>query len=81
MRRSPASRVNSVSWDDIVKVTGLERREIEKFADIYGKSKRCIIRGGYGMQRNYNGARMTRAIAIMHALRGMFDKPACGIQG
>ena len=73
------ARVNSVSWDDIVKVTGLERREIEKFADIYGKSKRCIIRGGYGMQRNYNGARMTRAIAIMHALRGMFDKPACGI--
>ena len=31
------------------------------------------------MQRNYNGARMTRAIAIMHALRGMFDRPNAGI--
>lgn len=72
-------RVKSVEWDDIVKVTGVSRAEIEKFAAVYGQSKRCIIRGGYGMQRNFNGARMTRAIGIMHALRGMFDKPACGI--
>lgn len=73
------ARVNEISWNDIVKTTGLTREEIEKFADIYGKSKRCIIRAGYGMQRNYNGARMTRAIGIMHAMRGMFDKPACGL--
>ncbi len=73
------ARVNEISWNDIEKSTGVSRVEIEKFADIYGKSKRCIIRGGYGMQRNYNGARMTRAIGIMHAMRGMFDKPACGL--
>ncbi len=72
-------KVNSVQWADIVKVTGCTQADIEKFADIYGKSKRCIIRGGYGMQRNFNGARMTRAIGIMHALRGMFDKPHCGL--
>ena len=72
-------KVDSVKWEDIERVTGVKRAEIEKFAEIYGKSKRCIIRGGYGMQRNYNGARMTRAIGIMHALRGMFDKPSCGI--
>ncbi len=72
-------KVDAVKWEDIERVTGLKRAEIEEFADIYGKSQRCIIRGGYGMQRNYNGARMTRAIGIMHALRGMFDKHACGI--
>lgn len=72
-------KVDSVKREDIERVTGVKRAEIEKFAEIYGKSKRCIIRGGYGMQRNYNGARMTRAIGIMHALRGMFDKPGCGI--
>lgn len=72
-------KVNSVKWEDIERVTGCKRAEIEKFAARYGKSKNCIIRGGYGMQRNYNGARMTRAIAIMHALRGMFDRPNAGI--
>lgn len=72
-------KVNSVKWEDIERVTGCKRAEIEKFAALYGKSKDCIIRGGYGMQRNYNGARMTRAIAIMHALRGMFDRPNAGI--
>lgn len=72
-------KVNSVKWEDIERVTGCKRAEIEKFAALYGKSKNCIIRGGYSMQRNYNGARMTRAIAIMHALRGMFDRPNAGI--
>lgn len=72
-------KVNSVKWEDIERVTGCKRAEIEKFAALYGKSKNCIIRGGYGMQRNYNGARMTRAIAIMHALRGMFDRPNAGM--
>ena len=72
-------KVNSVKWEDIERVTGCKRAEIEKFAALYGKSKNCIIRGGYGMQRNYNGARMTRAIAIMHALLGMFDRPNAGI--
>lgn len=72
-------KVNSVKWEDIERVTGCKRAAIEKFAALYGKSKNCIIRGGYGMQRNYNGARMTRAIAIMHALRGMFDRPNAGI--
>lgn len=72
-------KVNSVKWEDIERVTGCKRAEIEKFAALYGKSKNCIIRGGYGMQRNYNGARMTRAITIMHALRGMFDRPNAGI--
>lgn len=72
-------KVNSVKWEDIERITGCKRAEIEKFAALYGKSKNCIIRGGYGMQSNYNGARMTRAIAIMHALRGMFDRPNAGI--
>ena len=72
-------KVNSVKWEDIERVTGCKRAEIEKFAALYGKSKNYIIRGCYGMQRYYNGARMTRAIAIMHALRGMFDRPNAGI--
>lgn len=73
------AKVNSVDWKDIERVTGLTQKQIEEFADVYGHAERIIIRAGYGMQRNYNGARMTRAIAIMQAMRGMFDKPSCGI--
>lgn len=73
------AKVNSVDWKDIERVTGLTQKQIEEFADVYGRAERIIIRAGYGMQRNYNGARMTRAIAIMQAMRGMFDKPSCGI--
>lgn len=73
------AKVNSVDWKDIERVTGLTQKQIEEFADVYGRAERIIIRAGYGMQRNYNGARMTRAIGILQAMRGMFDKPSCGI--
>lgn len=73
------ARVNSISWDEIVKTTDLKREDIEEWAKVYCNAKKVIIRGGYGMQRNYNGARMTRAIGIMQAMHGMFDKPNCGI--
>ena len=72
------AKVNSVDWKDIERVTGLTQKQIEEFADVYGRAERIIIRAGYGMQRNYNGARMTRAIGILQAMRGMFDKPSCG---
>ena len=48
------AKVNSVDWKDIERVTGLTQKQIEEFADVYGRAERIIIRAGYGMQRNYN---------------------------
>jgi anaerobic selenocysteine-containing dehydrogenase len=69
----------SISWEDIVKTTGLEKKEIEEFADLLGHCKNVIMRGGLGMNRNYNGARMARAYSILFAVRGFFGRPNTGI--
>lgn len=37
------------------------------------------MRGGLGMNRNYNGARMARAYSILFAVRGFFGRPNTGI--
>ncbi|MPY25595.1 molybdopterin-containing oxidoreductase family protein [Shewanella sp. YLB-07] len=67
-------RLDEMSYDEIEKVTGIPREKMFKFAKVYGESELSVLRLGYGMQRNYNGARMSRAIAMMHAVAGQFGK-------
>jgi anaerobic selenocysteine-containing dehydrogenase len=67
-------RLDEMSYDEIEQVTGVPREKMFKFAKVYGESELSVLRLGYGMQRNYNGARMSRAIAMMHAVAGQFGK-------
>ncbi len=67
-------RLNEISYDEVEQVTGVPRAKMFEFAKVYGESKLSVLRLGYGMQRNYNGARMTRAIAMMHAIGGNFGQ-------
>ncbi|MBR9728162.1 molybdopterin-dependent oxidoreductase [Shewanella intestini] len=67
-------RLDEMSYDEIEKVTGVPRQKMFEFAKVYGESELSVIRLGYGMQRNYNGARMSRAISMMHAIAGQFGK-------
>lgn len=71
-------RLNEISYDEIERVTGVPREKMFEFAKVYGESELSVLRLGYGMQRNYNGARMTRAIAMMHAIAGQFEKVGNG---
>lgn len=73
------ARVNEVSMDDIERVTGVSRKKIFEFAKIYAGAEKCMMRVGYGFQRNYNGGRMVRAVALMHAMRGQYGKHASGL--
>lgn len=71
--------IAKVSFDEIETVTGVPRALMFKFAKIYGESDKAIIRIGFGMQRNYNGARMSRNIAMINAITGNFGKIGNGV--
>lgn len=65
-------------WDPArsAAVCGIQVRDIEKLAGIYAESSPAIIRCGWGLERNRNGAHAAAAILAIPALMGKF-----GIKG
>lgn len=71
--------VKTVSWDDIVKVTGVPRKDIEEFADVLAHSDAALSHAGWGANRHYNGGRISRACTILWAVCGLYGKPNSGL--
>ena len=51
-------------------LTGLEARQIEEFARLYGARKRAMIRCGYGFSRSRNGAAAVHAVTCLPTVTG-----------
>ncbi len=51
-------------------ITGLAVEEIEKFARLYGRTKRSFLRMGYGFSRSRNGAAQMHAASCLPAVTG-----------
>lgn len=56
--------------NEMAKVTGLSKRDMEDFIADYVSLRPSCIMMGYGMQRNRNGGEMIRAISILPSLIG-----------
>lgn len=72
-------RLNEISYDEIEKITGVPRAKMFEFAKVLGENEKTMLRMGYGFQRNYNGARMSRAVAMLLAVTGNFGKRGNGL--
>lgn len=57
---------------------GVEAREIEHLAELYGATRRAVIRLGYGPERNRNGGFACAAILALPAVAGHFGAPGAG---
>ena len=55
------------------KITGLDVKEIESFARLYGKTKRSYIRVGYGFTRSRNGSVNMHAVSCLPAVTGAWQ--------
>lgn len=56
------------TWASVI--TGLDISSIEKFAQLYGQTKRSFLRFGYGMTRSRNGAVALHAASCLPAITG-----------
>ena len=74
-----ASGLESTTWEDIEKASGLRRADLEAVAVAYAKSNATIVTYGMGVTQHNKGTANVRLIADLLLLRGNFGKPGAGI--
>jgi molybdopterin-dependent oxidoreductase alpha subunit len=74
-----AEDLRRTNWDDILRVSGLSREQIERVATIYMKAKAVIICYRMGITQHRRGSESVQQIANLLLLRGNFGKPGAGI--
>ena len=74
-----AEDIRSASWDDILRVSGVPRDQIERMARIYIGAKSCIIVFGMGITQHRHGTQNVQQIANLLLMRGNFGRPGAGI--
>ncbi|HEY5970768.1 MAG TPA: FdhF/YdeP family oxidoreductase [Pseudoxanthomonas sp.] len=67
------------SWEDLVRVSGIEEEQIRRCAEIYIRSNATMICYGMGITQHQEGSRLVQQIANLLFLRGNFGKPGAGI--
>jgi molybdopterin-dependent oxidoreductase alpha subunit len=67
------------SWDDILRVSGLPRDQIERVAHIYTQAKSVIICYGMGVTQHRYGTENVQQLANLLMLRGNLGRPGAGI--
>ncbi len=71
--------LDATDWDHILKVSGMEREEIQNIARLYAKSERTIICYGMGITQHQYGTQNVQQIANLLLLRGNIGKKGAGI--
>src|SRR5882757_4904057 len=70
--------VRAASWDDIVRVSGIERSQIETAAEWARASDRTIVSWCVGVTQHHNGPGNVQEMLNLLLLRGAMAKPGAG---
>jgi len=71
--------ISATRWEDILRVSGVERAQIERMAAVYMAAKSAIICYGMGITQHRRGTETVQQIANLLLLRGNFGRPGAGI--
>jgi molybdopterin-dependent oxidoreductase alpha subunit len=71
--------IRGTSWDDILRVSGVPRDQIERMARIYMHAKSVIICFGMGLTQHRRGTEAVQQVANLLLMRGNFGRPGAGI--
>ena len=74
-----ADDLRRTEWDDILRVSGLPREQIERIARIYMQARSVVICCGVGVTQHRRGTETVQQIANLLLLRGNFGRPGAGI--
>ncbi|SAL77593.1 FdhF/YdeP family oxidoreductase [Caballeronia telluris] len=73
-----AEYLRAVSWDDIERVAGLSRGDLEAAAEEYMRANAVIIHYGMGLTQHRQGVQNVRMLCNLLFLRGNIGKPGAG---
>ena len=74
-----AADIRATNWDDILRVSGLLREQIERVADVYMKARAVIAVYGMGITQHRLGTDNVQQIVNLLLLRGNIGKPGAGV--
>jgi molybdopterin-dependent oxidoreductase alpha subunit len=74
-----AASVRGTSWDDIVRLSGVDRATIEQAADLYGAAKNVVFGWTMGITHHEHGVANVQSIVNLALLRGMVGRPGAGL--
>lgn len=74
-----ADNLRRTSWEDILRVSGLKREQLERVASIYTKANAVIVCYGMGITQHRHGSENVQQIVNLLLLRGNIGKPGAGI--
>lgn len=71
--------LDATSWEEIERVSGLPRADIEAIGGIYARAERVIACYGMGITQHRQGTGNVQQIANLLLLRGNIGRPGAGI--
>ena len=74
-----ADDLRLTSWEDILRVCGLPRDQLERVAAVYMRARAVIVVYGMGVTQHRLGTANVQQMANLLLLRGNFGKPGAGI--
>jgi len=75
-----ATRLDELSWDEIVAKSGVTKEQIDDIAKQYAQSKRAVFAWTMGVTHHLHGAATVQAIAELALMRRMIGRPGAGLQ-
>ena len=74
------SCVHASTWDEIERMSGVERQEIERLADaILGGGKKLITCWAMGLTQHQNAVATIREVVNVHLMLGSIGRPGAGL--
>ena len=71
--------IDATSWAKITDTCGIDRRDIERVANLYCQAKRAVFAWGMGMTHHKHGVANVEQISNLALLRGMVAKRFAGL--
>lgn len=67
------SYLKNEKWSEFVRLSGIERADIEELATLLGSNQKTFLRIGMGMSRNSRGAMNTRSVVSLGVALGLLN--------
>ncbi len=74
-----AEWVQALDWEEIERISGLPRAELERVGDLYAGAERAIAVYGMGLTQHVHGADSIGMLVNLLLLRGNIGRPGAGI--
>lgn len=71
--------IDALDWNEITRLSGVDRDEIERVAGIYARAKKAVFAWGMGMTHHLNGVENLEELTALALLRGMIGQPGAGL--